>query len=750
MAFSPQPKTGQRAERRRLLGVCILLTMTVLVVFGRTLWYGFVNFDDDAYFALNPHVQFGLTWGGMKWAFQVGYANNWHPLTWWSLMLDAQLFGTGPWGPHLTNVLLHAANAVLLFLLLRRMTGALWPSAVAAAAFAIHPLRVESVAWISERKDVLSGLFFMLTLLVYAQYVRKSEVRSQKLEVGSQTPDPGPLSSVIRPLRCGCYWLAILFFALGLMSKPMLVTVPFVMLLLDYWPLGRMQKAEEGRIRGLIWEKLPFALLSAVACAMTLLAQREGVMSTVKLPITVRFDNALVSGATYILQMFWPANLCIFYPYRFDAPLWQTAGAGALLFGVSFLALLTARRIPCFPTGWFWYLGMLVPVIGLVQVGSQPHADRYTYLPHIGLCLLLTWAIRDSTVSWRHRTWIVGVVAATVIGILMVGAWRQTCYWRNSESLWAHALACTSENFTAHDYLGAALAVQGRTAEAIEQYRKALAIHPAFADAHNDLAEALFKEGRLDEAAEHFRRALDLNPRLVAAHDNLGLLLAQRGQTSEATEHFQKAVELDPEYVEAQNNLGTMLAAQGRAAEAAKHFQRVLEIMPDHAKAHFNLANVFASQGRWDDAVLHYERAAVLVPGSARVHYLLGVALERKGKFAPAIAQFEKVLELEPRHAPAQNNLAWLLATCRDASLRNGRRAVELARQPEELAGGKSAEVLDTLAAAYAEAGDFEKAVETAKRALSLITNQTNNALTGALELRLKLYEANTAYHERQ
>ncbi|HZL42164.1 MAG TPA: tetratricopeptide repeat protein, partial [Verrucomicrobiae bacterium] len=421
----------------------------------------------------------------------------------------------------------------------------------------------------------------------------------------------------------------------------------------------------------------------------------------------------------------------------------------ALLFGISLLAFLTGRRIPYFAAGWFWYLGMLVPVIGLIQVGSQPHADRYTYLPHIGLCLFLVWGIKDWTVSWPNRSWILGAAGATAIGCLMLGAWRQTSTWRDSESLWAHALVCTSGNFTAHDYLGAALAAKGRTAEAIEEYRKALEINPEFVDAHNDLAEALFKEGRFDEAAEHYYRALQMNPRLAEAQNHLGILLSQKGQTAEATVHFQKAVDLIPDYFEAENNLGTALAAQGQSAKAMQHFQNVLKISPGHAQAHYNLANLLAAAGRLDEAIDHYGRAVILMSSSTHVHYHFGVALQSRGRFGPAIAQFEQVLALDPRHAPAQNNLAWLLATCPDPSLRDGRRALEMARQPEQLSGGKSPEILDTLAAAYAEAGDFQKAAETAKRALSLISNQKNSPLADALDMRLKLYEANTAYHER-
>jgi tetratricopeptide (TPR) repeat protein len=673
--------------------------MVVFFIFGRTLWYGFVNFDDGDYFSSNYHVRAGLTWKGGLWAFQTGYASNWHPLTWLSLMLDAQLFGAGPAGPHLTNVILHAINTLLLFLLLKRLTSTLWPSAFVAALFAVHPLHVESVAWVSERKDLLSGLFFLLTLLMYARYAEQSKVRSPKSKV--------------------FYGLALLSFALGLMSKPMLVTLPFVLLLLDYWPLRRFDPStlnlQPSTFRRLIWEKFPFFVLSAASCVATILAQREAIKSMIVLPLTLRFGNALVSCVTYIVQTVWPDNLAVFYPYRFDIPAWQTAGAGALLLFITLLVFRTARRFPYFTTGWLWYLGMLAPVIGLVQVGAQSHADRYTYLPQIGLSLVIVWAIRAWTASWRWRRQVLGVTAFSVIAVLMAGAWKQTAYWRNDESLWKHAIACTSGNYIAHNDLGYVLAAQGRTAEAIEHYQKAVEINPHFAEAHN----------------------------------NLGILLAKQGRTTEAIEHYQRAMEANPSLAEAHNNLGKLLAKQGRTAEAIGQFQKALEVEPDNTKVHYNLANIFTAQGRWDEAIEHYQRALKQMPDSIHAHYQLGLALQVKRNFKTAIAQFQKVLELDPHHVTAQNNLAWLLATCQDNSLRDGTKAVALAQQAVQLSGGNSPEILDTLAAAYAEAGRFPEAVETAQRALDLSAAQNNKPLAKVIQNQLRLYEANSPYHEQ-
>ena len=557
----PPPRSDNAASRRTALGVCFLLALVVFFIFGRTLWYGFVNFDDGDYFSSNYHVKAGLTWKGVLWAFQTGYASNWHPLTWLSLMLDAQLFGTGPAGPHLTNVLLHAANAVLLFLLLKRLTSTLWPSAFVAALFAIHPLHVESVVWVSERKDVLSGLFFMLTLLMYARYAEQSKAR-------------GPKSKVF-------YGLALLFFALGLMSKPMLVTLPFVLLLLDYWPFGRVTSdkwrvtrfripvPQLSSLNHLLLEKLPFLLLSTASCVATVLAQREALKSMIVLPLTLRFGNALVSCVTYIVQMVWPDNLAVFYPYRFDIPAWQTAGAGALLLFITLLVFRTARRFPYFTTGWLWYLGMLVPVIGLVQVGNQSHADRYTYLPLIGLFMVIIWAAGDLLSVWRYRHRVLGFGIVHRGGSIDGYAPIQTSYWRNDESLWAHALNCTSGNYIAHNDLGYVLAAQGRTAEAIE----------------------------------HYQKALEINPHSAEAHLNWGILLARQGRTAEAIEHYQKALEIDPDYADADNNLGTVFLNQGRLDEAAEYCHRALEANPSFAEAHNNLGILLAKQGRIAGAI---------------------------------------------------------------------------------------------------------------------------------------------------
>jgi tetratricopeptide (TPR) repeat protein len=731
---SPNRPTGSNSTGVSI-GVCVLLALSVFFVFGRTYGYGFVNFDDDSYFSANYHVKAGLTWKGTLWAFQTGYASNWHPLTWLSLMLDAQIFGTGPAGPHLTNVILHAANAGLLFLLLKRLTGNLWPSALVAAIFAIHPLRAESVAWVSERKDVLSGFFFMLTLLMYARYVEQSKSQNSKLRVS--------------------YGLALLFFALGLMSKSMLVTLPFLLLLLDYWPLNRFGPPTinalpvRKQILRLTLEKFPFFVLSAASCVATILAQRQAIKTMDLLPSTFRLDNALISGVTYIEQMIWPENLAAYYPYRLDMPTWQIVSAGTLLFFVFLCAVLTAWRCPYFLTGWFWYLGMLVPVIGLVQVGGQAHADRYTYLPQIGFVLAIVWGIKELTASWHWRRPLLVATSFGLIAALTAVAWQQTSYWRTDESLWEHAIACTSGNYTAHNNLGYVLAAQGLNTEAVKQYQQALELNPNFSDCANNLGTVYLHQGQLDKALGYYQQALTINPGFAEVHNNLGILLTKQGKTTEAFEHYRKAIELKPDRAEFYNNLGNLLATQGHTAEAVPLYQKAFEVDPDNAKVHYDLANIAFVQGQWDEAIKHYQQALKGMPDSVHAHYQLGLALERRGQTAAAMAQLQIVVELDPLHVTAMNNLAWLLATSWEPSLRDGRKAVELARKAVQLTSGLSPQILDTLAAAYAEAGRFPEAIQTARRALELSIAQNNKPLADVIQNQLKLFEAHSPYHEK-
>jgi tetratricopeptide (TPR) repeat protein len=595
-------------------------------------------------------------------------------------MLDCQLYGLHPGGHHLTNVLLHTGTVIALFLVLRQMTGALWRSAFVAAVFAIHPLRVESVAWVAERKDVLSGLFFMLTIGAYVRYAR-------------------------RPYSVARFGLVMLLFAMGLMCKPMLVTLPLVLLLLDYWPLHREESAG-----GLVMEKLPLLVLSAASCLATFLAQTGAIQSARSYSLSLRFGNALVTCLVYLGQMVWPAGLAAFYPYPLNGlPAWEVALAGILLAGLSVAAWAERRRQPWLLMGWLWYLAMLLPVIGLIQVGMQAHADRYTYLPQIGICVAVTWLAAE----WRVNHVVLGSLMAGILAVLMVCAWKQTAYWENSETLWKHTLACTTGNSVAHLNLGIHLRKKGRLDEAITHYQKALQIAPRYAEAENNLGNALCEKGRVDEAIAHYNKALQIKPAFAEAQFNLGKALRLNGKVEEAITRFQKALQLQPDFVPARFNLGNALLQQGKADQAVTHFQRILAINPNDASIHLNLGLCFSRLGRMDEAIL----------------------------------QDQKALQLKPVDPGIQNNLAWLLATCPEASLRDGNKAVALARQANELTGGKNPVILHTLAAAFAEAGRFPEAVETAQRALHLAEAQSNPDLARQLQFELNLYQTGKPFH---
>jgi tetratricopeptide (TPR) repeat protein len=673
---------GRYEQRWRVAAVCLGLAAITFAVFSQTLHHDFIDFDDNVYVGDNPMVAPGLTLQGIVWAFTHVYSCNWHPLTWLSHMLDCQLYGLNPAGHHLTNVLLHTATVIALFLVLRQMTGALWRSAFVAAVFAIHPLRVESVAWVAERKDVLSGLFFMLTIGAYVRYAR-------------------------RPWSAARYGLVVLLFAMGLMCKPMLVTLPVVLLLLDYWPL---QRVEPRKLSGLALEKLPLLALSAAVAVATLLVQNEAIQSSESFSPPLRLANALAACKIYLVQMVYPAGLAVFYSFPHNGPsAWEAVFNGTLLAILSAVAWGERRTRPWLLTGWVWYLVMLLPVVGFIQVGKQAHADRYTYLPQIGIYVALTWLAAE----WRVSRGLLGGFMAGVLAVLMVCAWKQTAYWQNSETLWAHALACTTDNYTAHINFG----------------------------------DTLLQKGRVGEAITHGRQAVQLRPDLAQAHNNLGNALRQNGSLDEAIIHFQKALQLKPRYADAHNNLGTALFQKGKADEAVMHFQKALQISPNYAGTHCNLGLAFFLLGRTDEAIAQYQKALQLKPDYEEAHKNLGLAFFRQGRMDEAIAQYQKALELKPGNIEAQKNLAWVLATCPQAGLRNGSKAVKLAEQASQLAGGGNPLILGTLAAAYAEVGRFSEAVETAQRALRLAGAQSNTNLAGQLQAQLKFYQAGSPFH---
>ncbi|MEW6378199.1 MAG: tetratricopeptide repeat protein [bacterium] len=535
--------------------ISLLLVLATYLAFAQVLGCGFVNFDDDQFVTANHHVRAGLTFQGIKWAFTTRHGGNCNPLAWLSHMMDCQLYGLNPGGHHLTSLLLHLLNTLLLFWVLNLATGSLWPSALVAALFALHPLHVESVAWIAERKDVLSTFFWMLTLGAWVRYVRRPAL--------------------------GRYLSVFLLFCLGLLAKPMLVSLPFVLLLLDYWPLHRFQTTGMPRsLIRLLLEKVPLLAFSAFWSLLTLSAQHQAgaVASLEAIPFTARLINAVVSYGSYLARVFWPHNLAVFYPHPVTWPLWHVAASGLLLAGLTALAIGTVRNHPCLIVGWLWYLGTLVPVIGLVQVGRQGMADRYTYVPVIGLFIMAAWTIPGLLSAWRYRRVFLASSAAGVLVVLMIFTWRQTGYWKSSFTLFQHALEVTADNYLAHYNLGVALADAGRYEEAAIHYIAATRIKPDYACAHNNLGIVLTRQEKLTEAETHYREALRIKPDWDKAHYNLGVVLATQGKFEEAKAHYARALQLNPGYARAHYSLGIILSREGKEQEAAIHYARAREL----------------------------------------------------------------------------------------------------------------------------------------------------------------------------
>ena len=610
-----------------------LLALVTMALYWPAMRCDFVNLDDSDYVTVNPHVQGGLNWAGVKWAFgNTEQATYWAPMMWLSHMLACQLFGLNPWGHHLINVLLHAINTVLVFLLFRQMTGATWRSLVLAALFGWHPLRVESVAWVTERKDVLSGFFGLLALLAYVRYVKKSEVQS-------------PQSKVY-------YGMALIFFALGLMSKPMLVTWPFVMLLLDYWPLQRvssfkfsdsspdptpsLHRSTTPLLR-LLLEKLPFFGLAAAASVVTYVVQQHGddMEMVQNPPLGARSGNALISYCRYLGKLFWPTDLAVFYPHPGYWPMEQVVLAGGLILGITVLFIVMRGRYPFMLMGWLWYCGTLVPVIGLVQAaGNVAMADRFTYFPSLGVLVIVTWGAYALTRGWRYQVLTLSLASGAAI-VLCLGLTRQQLgYWRDSEALYQHALEVTENNCLAHNNLGIALVEKGQIDEAIRQYRVAIRLNPNFAYAHSNLGNALYWKGQTDEAIRQFQEAIRLNPDYAATHNNLGSILVAKGQINEAISQFQEAIRLKSDYVDAHYNLGIALGMNGQINEAIRQFQEAIRLKSNYAQAHYSLGAAFLNEGQTDEAVRQFREAIRLKPDYTEARDNLAHALEIKN--APA------------------------------------------------------------------------------------------------------------------
>ena len=660
-----RPDESRRSPGWRIIvSVYLFLVAITLAVFGQTIRYDFVNFDDDLYVYNSPAIKAGLTVKGITFAFISQHAGNWHPLTTVSHMLDCQLYGLNADWHHATNVFLHIIAVLLLFQVLRKMTDAPWKSAVVAALFAVHPLHVESVAWVSERKDVLSAVFFFLTLGAYVHYAQSR--------------------SIMR------YLLVTVLFVAGLMAKSMLVTAPVVLILLDYWPLNRIrgQQADVGRpLLELVIEKIPLFVLSAGACVITFVLQKRATGAIPPLPLLWRLENALASYVIYIWKTLWPTRLGVFYPHPNNTlSIGQVIFAVALLVAVTAAAAIFRSQRPYLLTGWFWYVVMLFPVIGVIQVGEQGHADRYTYLPSIGLFLAAVWFTADIAKVRRSQSRLVVATAITTV-LLPVLAWTafvQTSYWRNSRTLWNHALAVTSDNDVAHNNLGYLCA----------------------------------ERGELDEAISHFESAAKIRSGKTNPHYDAGSAFVQM-------------------------NLADALARKDRSDEAMVHYEEAIRLQPYYADAYYNRGNVLFAKGRIDEAIADWEWTLQLQPNDADAHTSLGNAFLRQGSFKDAIAQYEMAVALAPEDPHSRNNLAWTLATSSDDSIRDGAKAVGFAEQAVMLSGGREPQFLRTLGAAYAESGRFTEAIAAARQAAAIANMQGKRGLATSLEKDLVLYRAN-------
>ncbi len=555
----------------------ILISMVLIVITLAIYWqvgnHEFIILDDCDYVTGNPHVTTGINSANIIWAFTSVDASNWHPVTWLSHMADVQMYSLNPRGHHLTNVGIHVVSTLLLFFLLLRLTGALWQSSFVAILFALHPFNVESVAWVAERKNVLSAFFWFLTLILYVNYVRK-----QKLTL---------------------YILTLFSFMLGLMSKPMLVTLPMVMLLLDYWPLDRFRNLEQehgfctlsGRTKSIIKEKIPFFICSLFSGVVTIYAQHNGrAMSSLDVhPLMPRIENALIAYVKYIGKTLWPHDLALLYPFPLSIPLWQTIGSLLILLFISAAAIRLRLRNPYLMVGWFWFLVTLLPVIGIIQVGSQSMADRYSYIPVIGLFIMIAWGVPNLVKDLSFRQYLLSLLAAAVIIALAVLTWQQLVYWQDNISLFRHSIQVATRSSTIHFSLGTALASKGDLDAAIHEYQETLRINPKYFEAHNNLGIALASKGDLDAAIHAYQKALRINPNYMEAHNNLGVALASKGDFNAAIHEYQETLRINPNYLEARINLGIALASKGDFNAAIYEYQEVLKINPNHMMAKIKL-----------------------------------------------------------------------------------------------------------------------------------------------------------------
>lgn len=618
----------------RNIAIASALAAAVLALFGQAVTFGFINYDDPLFVANNDMVQRGLTWDGLRYAFTTFDDGNYIPFTWLTHLLVAEFAGTAPGWHHLVSVLLHAACAAALYGVLLRATGYRGRSAAVAFLFALHPLRIESVVWVAERKDVLAALFWILAMLAYDGYVRRRSI--------------------------GSYLLVLAAFLASLLSKPMAVTFPFALLLLDVWPYRRirfMRHASRGEpVRRIVLEKVPMLALAAVLAAVTVYGQRAAgsLQTSATFPMPNRILNALASYAIYLAQTFWPVNLTVFYPRMSTPDLYIWAAAGVLLLvAVTAIAVAAFKRHPYVLIGWLWFVGTLVPVIGLVQVGAQSHADRYTYIPHIGLFVMLVWPLAKALAATPRRRIARAAIAAAAVAACAALTWIQIGYWRNSETLFARAIEVTDNNRLAHSALGQALYEQGLLDEAETHYRRALEINPRYALDFHNLGLLLINRGRSGEAVPFLERGVALDPESAGTWYLLGNALAATDRYEDAVDAYRRGLEIEPEQADARVDLGAALAMLGRDTAAEAEYRRALESNPDLSAAHYNLALVLMKTGRPEEACGQFEQAVADDPGNATALFHLAPCRYAAGDVAGAIDAYTRAIERDPTLAEA-------------------------------------------------------------------------------------------------
>ncbi len=647
-----------KVSKNLKVAICVFLMVATFCTYAQIQDHEVIDFDTGSILTHNLNVQAGLTIESFKWVFTKSHLGNWSPVTWLSHMLDYQLYGLHPKGHKLTNLFLHICSALILFIVLLRMTGTLWQSGFVATLFALHPLNVESVVWIAERKNVLSTFFWLMTMWTYFHYADNPTFKR--------------------------YGLVFLFFTLGLMSKPMLVTLPFVLLLLDYWPLRRLKLGQErdsneilektttkrSEIFRLVLEKVPLFLLTVGLSIVTVYYQNiAGALKSLDLfPLQVRLANAIVSYLEYLGKMIWPSGLAVFYPHpESSLATWKWVLCFLVLVAITTISIRFIKKAPYFIVGWLWYLGTLVPVIGIIQVGSQAMADRYAYVPLIGIFIIVAWGVPELISKWRYKEKVLSVSGGIIIFLLLITTWKQVSHWKNNITVFEHAVRVTDKEYPSfaliHNNLGNALDAEGKNAEAISHYKMAIELNPNYYKPHTNLGIALGVEGKNEEAISHFKMAIKLKPDYAPAHNGLGIALGAEGKNAEAISHYKMAVKYNPDFADAYNNLGIALGAEGKNEEAISHYKMTIKLKPDYAKAHNNLGNALDAEGKNAEAISHYKMAIKINPDYATAHNNLGNVLGLKGEMKEAISHYKMAIKLNPEYADAHYNLGSVLDT---------------------------------------------------------------------------------------